>query len=112
MYTDTDLTSSNVGWNLIRLLFSALDRPAFWLLGVIYELFFNVASADLFSNETVMRFYGRVQVILGVFMMFQLSLSILKGIVNPDTFTGDKGAKQLITRIITALLLLTKEGTR
>lgn len=104
---ETDLSDSNVGTRLIRLLFSTLDRPAFWLLGIVYELFFNVASADLFSNQTIMKFYGRVQVILGVFMMFQLSMSVLKGIVNPDSFTGDKGAKTLITKIITALLLLT-----
>ena len=104
---ETDLSDSNVGTRLIRLLFSTLDRPAFWLLGIAYELFFNVASADLFSNQTIMKFYGRVQVILGVFMMFQLSMSVLKGIVNPDSFTGDKGAKSLITKIITALLLLT-----
>ena len=104
---ETDLSDSNVGTRLIRLLFSTLDRPAFWLLGIAYELFFNVASADLFSNQTIMKFYGRIQVILGVFMMFQLSMSVLKGIVNPDSFTGDKGARSLITKIITALLLLT-----
>lgn len=104
---ETDLSSSNVGNDIIRTLLSMLDRPAYWLLGLVYELFFNVASADLFSNQTIMKFYGRVQVILGVFMMFQLSMSILKGIVNPDSFTGDKGAKSLITKIITALILLT-----
>ena len=104
---ETDLSSSNVGSDIIRRLLSTLDRPAYWLLGLCYELFFNVASADLFSNQTVMKFYGRVQVILGVFMMFQLSMTILKGIVNPDSFTGDKGAKAVITRIITSLILLT-----
>ena len=104
---ETDLSSSNVGTDIIRLLLSWLDKPTYWLLGLVYELFFNVASADLFSNQTIMKFYGRVQVILGVFMMFQLSMSILKGIVNPDSFTGDKGAKSLITKIITALVLLT-----
>ena len=104
---ETDLGSSNIGTNIIRTLLSTLDRPAYWLLGLCYELFFNVASADLFSNQTIMKFYGRVQVILGVFMMFQLSMTILKGIVNPDTFTGDKGGRALITRIITSLVLLT-----
>lgn len=104
---ETDLGSSNIGTNIIRTLLSTLDRPAYWLLGLCYELFFNVASADLFSNQTIMKFYGRVQVILGVFMMFQLSMTILKGIVNPDTFTGDKGARAVITRIITSLILLT-----
>ena len=53
-----------------------------------------------------MKFYGRVQVILGVFMMFHLSMTILKGIVNPDSFTGDKGGRALIVKVFTALTLL------
>ena len=103
---DSFTEPASVGHDIIRLLFATLDRPAYWLLGLVYELFFNVASADLFSNNTIMKFYGRVQIILGVFMMFHLSMAILKGIVNPDTFTGDKGAKALMTRIFTALILI------
>ena len=91
-----------------RLLFSALDRVFYSLLGLVYELFFNVASADILSNETVMTFFGRVQLIIGVFMLFQLAMTILKGIVNPDSFTDAKsGAGNLVTRIITSLVLLT-----
>ena len=105
---ESDLTSANVMNKLLRMIFAALDIPAYWLLGVAYKLFFNVASADLFSNDTIMKFYGRVQVILGVFMMFQLSLTILKGIADPDSFVGEKGTgKALITKIITALVMLT-----
>ncbi len=91
-----------------RLVFASLDFVVYSLLGIVYELFFNVASAEIISNSTVMSFFGRVQLILGVFMMFQLAMTILKGIVNPDSFTDAKsGAGNLITRIITALILLT-----
>ena len=91
-----------------RLVFSSLDYVVYALLGIVYELFFNVASAEILSNSTVMTFFGRVQLILGVFMMFQLAMTILKGIVNPDSFTDAKsGAGNLITRIITSLILLT-----
>lgn len=104
---ESDLSSRTIVSDVIRTLFSTLDRPVYLLLGIVYELFFNVASADIFSNETIFKFYGRVQVILGIFMMFQLAMTILKGIVNPDTFTGDKGARAIITKIVTALVLLT-----
>ena len=94
--------------DMLRNIFSFLDRGVYWLLSLVYQLFFNVASADLFANETIMNFYGRVQLIIGVFMMFQLAMTILKGIMNPDSFTDSKsGAGNLITRIITALVLLT-----
>lgn len=102
--------SAGVILDAIRTLFSWLDRAAFGLLEFFYQLFFNVASADLFSNDTIMRFYGRVQLIIGVYMMFLLAMTILKGIMNPDGFTGGKdgsGASKLITRVITALIMLT-----
>ena len=104
---DSYTESSSVSRDLIRLVFSFLDRPAFWLLGISYQLFFNVASADLFSNATIMKFYGRVQVILGVFMMFQLAMTILRGIIQPDSFSKDKGGGSLIRRIAVSLILIT-----
>lgn len=106
---DSYISSASLGMNLIRMFLSfVLDKPAFGLLSIMYQLFFNVASVDIFASDTVMKFYGRVQLILGVYMMFQLAMSIIKGIVNPDTFfSADKGAGNLIVRIMTALFLLT-----
>lgn len=104
---DSYAEPSNVGRDLIRLVFSTLDRPAYWLLGIVYQLFFNVASADLFSNDTIMKFYGRVQIILGVFMMFQLAMTFLRGIVEPDSFSKDKGGGSLIKRVAMSLILIT-----
>ena len=63
--------------DIFRGIFSFFDRPAYWLLTIIYQIFFNVASADLFANETIMNFFGRVQLIIGVYMMFQLAMTIL-----------------------------------
>ena len=74
----------------------------------MYQIFFNVASAELFTNETVKNFYGRVQLILGVFMIFKLAVSIVKGIVNPDTFVDKKeGFGNIIYRIMFSLVMLT-----
>lgn len=105
---DSNMEAASVSHDIVRLLFSTLDRPAYWLLGLVYQLFFNVASADLFSNGTIMSFYKRVQLIIGVFMMFQLAMTILKGIMNPDSFTDSKnGAANLVKRVAISLILLT-----
>ncbi len=105
---DSNMEAASVSNDLIRTLFTMLDRPAYWLLGLVYQLFFNVASADLFNNGTIMDFYKRVQLIIGVFMMFQLAVTILKGIMNPDSFTDSKtGAGNLIKRVAISLLMLT-----
>ena len=108
---ESNVEAASVITDIIRTIFSVLDRPAYWLLGIMYQLFFNVASADLFSNDTIMKFYGRVQLILGVFMMFKLALIILKGIVEPEGFfggkKGDSSAVSFITKVITGLIILT-----
>lgn len=105
---DSNMEAASVSNDLIRTFFSILDRPAYWLLGLVYQLFFNVASADLFNNATIMAFYKRVQLIIGVFMMFQLAITILKGIMEPDSFTDSKtGAGNLIKRVAISLMMLT-----
>lgn len=104
----TDYMTANTINDLFRSLFALLDRAAYWLLGIMYEILFNVASADIFANETVQKFYGRVQMIIGVFMIFKLAVSIIQGIINPDTFTDKKsGMSSIIGRIVFALIMLT-----
>ncbi len=103
----TDYWNANTINDMIRSIFALLDRVAYWLLGIMYEILFNVASADIFSNETIKNFYGRIQLILGVFMIFKLAVTIIQGIINPDTFTDKKsGFGNIITRIVTAIIIL------
>ena len=103
----TDFWNANTINDLIRSIFALLDRVAYWILGLMYEILFNVASADIFSNETIKNFYGRIQLILGVFMIFRLAITIIKGILEPDSFTDKKsGFGNIISRVITAIVLL------
>ena len=57
---ESNVEAASVISDIVRTIFSFLDRPAYWLLGIMYQLFFNVASADLFSNDTIMKFYGNL----------------------------------------------------
>ena len=105
---ETYTASANFFSSGIRTVFSTLDRPAYWLLEMVYQLFFNVASADIFAGGMITKFYGRVQLIISVFMMFQLALTILRGIMNPDSFTDSKsGVGNFVYRVAVALVLLT-----
>lgn len=104
----TDYMPSNTISDLIRTIFAWLDRAAYYLLSLMYQILFNVANADIFSNDLIHDFYGRIQLIIGLFMVFKLAVSIIQGIVNPDTFTDKKaGISSIITRIIFAVVLLT-----
>lgn len=108
MMTDSYNVAPSVIKDAFRFIFAVLDDVFYGLLQIMYQLFFNVASSDIFANDTIMKFYSRVQLILGVFMMFQLAMIIIRGIVNPDSFTdGKTGIGNLIMRICVALFLLT-----
>lgn len=105
--SDSDLGKADIIQQAIRGFGAILDKIFFGLLVVVFQIFFNVASAELFTGESILKFVGRVQLILGVFTMFQLAMSILKGIVNPDQFfSKDKGFSNVITKVVIALFLL------
>ena len=104
---ESDMVSAGTAWNILRTIFSSLDKVFFNLMNIMYQIFFNVATADIFANDMILKFYGRIQVIIGVFMIFQLTMSILKGIVNPDElFEDGKGKTNIIQRIIISLVML------
>lgn len=99
--------AANPLYDFVRTIFSFVDSVVYWLLSIIYQIFFNVAGANILDGKTVFNLFGRIQLILGVFMLFQLGMTIIRGLVDPDSFTDSKkGVGNLITRIITAMVLL------
>lgn len=104
----TDFHRASIIGDLIRTILSTvIDRPAFFLLSIMYEIFFNVSGAELFTSATIRGFYYRIQLILAVFMIFKLSISILEAIITPEKVTAKKtGTVSIIGRIFISLLLL------
>ncbi len=103
----TDYMHASTLNDLIRLIMSTLDRNSYFILSIAYQIFFNVATAELFSNALVKDFYYRCQLIIGVFMLFKFAVTILEGIVDPNKATDKKaGAGKIVSRIITSLIIL------
>ena len=96
-------------WDIVRFIVDGvLNYIPFWLLGVMYEIFFNVANAELLQDATIRNFYGRVQLIIGVFMVFRLSITVLQTIVDPDKVQDKKeGFTAIIKRVVIGLIMLT-----
>ena len=92
----------------IRWVFSAIDWVLFSLLGWVYEIFFDVTTVEFLSGETIKNFVGRVQLILGVLVLFKLTISILQAIVNPDMVSDkNNGFSAIIKRVVICLVMLT-----
>ena len=94
--------------NFIRWFFSILDSIGYFFLSGIFNVFFTVANANFFQGDVINEFYERVQLILGIFMIFILSFTLLQIIINPDMFKDkQKGAGSLVMRVAVMLVLLT-----
>ena len=92
----------------LRSFFSIFDGIATTLLGGIYKVFFLVANATIVNGDVIKVFYSRIQLILGILMIFKLAMSILNIIINPDVVKDQKqGPTKMVTRIVTALVMLT-----
>ena len=90
-----------------RSLLAFLDGLGYNILAFVYNIFFSVASAEILSASVVVGFYQRIQLILGVFMMFKLALSIINVIINPDSIKDNqKGLSKIVTRVVVSLFLL------
>lgn len=104
----TDTADVNVVGNALRMLCSMLDRVVYELIVIIYQILFNIADATILSSEFIKDFYSRVQLILGVFMIFKLAISLLQAVINPDMLTDQKkGMGKIISRMIIMLVMLT-----
>lgn len=92
----------------IRSIFIVLDSGIYWLLKFSYELFFNIATFNLIDRKIIFELISRIQLVVGVFMLFQLVMIIMKGIVNPDSVTDSKsgGAGAIVMRIVVSIALL------
>lgn len=97
------------GWfsDAIRGLFAKLDSFVYSLISGLYQIFYYVATATIIEGETVRNFYSRVQLILGVIIMFKVAISLFNGIMNPDSLNDNKnGFSSIIKRIVMVLIML------
>lgn len=99
--------SPNFLSEFIRGFFSVLDSIGYFFLSGIFNIFFIIANATFFQGDVINEFYSRVQLILGLLMVFRLSITLLQIILNPDMFKDkQKGAGSLVKRIALMLVML------
>lgn len=107
---DLDSSEQITHWWMdpIKWFLALFDRVVYGLMAVLYDVFFNVADTTIFSSETIKNFYSRVQLIIGVVMIFKLSISVMQTVMDPDRLTNkDTGMGKIITRIVTMLAMFT-----
>lgn len=87
-------------------LFLMLDSIVFWVVSLLYQLFYDLASFKGFMSNTVYEeIANRFLVVIGVAMLFYLSYSLLKALVNPDEL--NKTTSKIVTNLVISLVLIT-----
>ena len=73
----------------------------------LYNIFMILARAEILNDNYIQAIYNRVGMILGVFMIFKLSFSLIQSLVNPEKLADKKsGFGSIITRCIISIVLL------
>ncbi len=105
-------------FDILRNIMFTIDSIVYGLISSIYELLMYLANLDLFqmsqvtsttnaSDNIILSFASRIYVLLGVFMLFKLSFSILQYIVDPNAFSDkSKGFGKLMTNVLVSLGLI------
>lgn len=84
-----------------------LDKVIYGFVGTVYNLLVEIAETSIFTEEVIDIFAGKIYALLGIFMLFKVSFSILTYIVSPDDFVDkNKGFGKLISSILITLTLL------
>lgn len=92
---------------ILQTLFFWLDQIIYGFIPTFYNLFTDIAETTIFTDEIIDLFASKVYALLGIFMLFKVSFSILTYIVNPDEFADkNKGFGKLITNVMITLTLL------
>lgn len=94
------------GQNFIRMLFASINYCIYSLIEFIMQGIFDIANLRL-TDGLIGDIYKRIYAFLAIFMVFKLTISFLKYMVNPDSIVDkEKGAGKLISRTVTMLALI------
>ena len=73
----------------------------------LYNVFMYTARAEILESSFIQGIYNKVGMILGIFMVFKLSFSLIQSLVDPSKFTdGKKGFGGIIKRSVISIVLL------
>lgn len=79
-----------------------LDAIVYWTIGQLFKLFTSLANLDFLPPNVYSDIVGRIEVVIGVVMLFFVASSLLKALVDPDSLSKNpaKIAKNCVISIV------------
>ena len=76
-------------------------------LARVYDLILNIATTRIDFTDTISSFTSVIYVLMGVFMLFRITVSFLNMLIDPDKINDKSaGAGAIIKRVFISLILL------
>lgn len=91
----------------LRTLFFSLDKVIYGLIDDVYGLLLQLTRTSVFSQETIHQFAERIYALVGIFMLFKVTISLVNYVLNPDDFTDkEKGLGSIVKHVILSLVMI------
>lgn len=99
--------NDNIALDVIRTIAAVFDKAIYWLISFAYNIILEIANIQIFSDAEIQSFAGRLYTLIGIFMLFKLSFSIISYIISPDTiFDKEKGGTKLLKNVVITFILI------
>lgn len=93
--------------DLLRTLFGWLDYIIYGFVNTVYITFTNIASYSIMKNDMIEAFSERLYALIGIFMLFKLTFSLITYFIDPDKFNdSSSGFGKIIQRAVLSLVFL------
>ena len=98
--------SANCIFDAILSLFAVIDSMVYGLVSLLAGLLISLSEIRL-SDSLIADFSSRIFVILGILMLFKLTMSLINVVVNPEALTDkQEGTGKIVSRIVIMLVML------
>lgn len=88
-------------------LWMAIDSLLYTFVGYAYRIFLLLSKFNPFSVDTYKTLVQNIYIVIGVAMLFALTYSLLKAVINPDDFSkGDSTPQKILVNIITSIIII------
>lgn len=92
---------------IFRQLMLTLSTIVCELIIFVSDLFVRLGKAQILTTSQINEIYSRVALILGVFMLFKLTFSFIKYLIDPETVMDkSKGAAKIVVKAVVVVALL------
>ncbi len=107
MYILEDAADVTAFSQLIRSFFATVDTAVYYFISIIYNLIEDLANTSILSISQMNEFASRIYALLGIFMLFKVSFSIISYIVSPDKISDNTtGMGGIIKNVLITLILI------